>query len=86
MKLKRTTLDFWYKRNDESADPNSEIDEVAEWLHAEEEEYHEEEIPMQLAPKIQRIAHEGTSVLEVERDPSVRCQIWEYPPTNKIKL
>jgi hypothetical protein len=81
MKLKRTTLDFWYKKNYESADPNSEIDEVGEWLHAQEEEHHkEEEIPMQPPPKIQRIAHEGTSVLEVERDPSVRCQIWEYPP------
>jgi hypothetical protein len=70
MKLKRTTLDFWYKKNDECADPNSEIDEVVEWLHAQEEEHHEEEeIPMQPPPKIQRIAHECTSVLEVERDP-----------------
>jgi hypothetical protein len=56
MKLKRTTLDFWYKKNDECADPNSEIDEVVEWLHAQEEEHHEEEeIPMQPPPKIQRI-------------------------------
>jgi hypothetical protein len=42
MKLKRTTVDFWYKKNDESADPSSEIDEVAEWLHAQEEEHQEE--------------------------------------------
>jgi hypothetical protein len=35
---------------------------------------------MQPPPKIQRIIYEGTSVLEVERDPGLRCQIWEYPP------
>jgi hypothetical protein len=87
MKLKRTTVDFWYKKNDESADPSSEIDEVAEWLHAQEEEHQEEEeIPMPPPPKIQRIAHEGTNVLEVERDPGVRCQIWEYPPDGQDEL
>jgi hypothetical protein len=31
---------------------------------------------MQRPPKIQRMTHEGTSVLEVERDPRLRCQIW----------
>jgi hypothetical protein len=60
------------------------MDEGADWLAAqleeEQEEHQEEEISRQRPSKIQRVDHEGTSVLEVERGPGLRCQIWEYPP------
>jgi hypothetical protein len=38
----------------------------------------EDEAPMQPSPKVQRLNSDG-SVLIVERDPGLRCQIWEYP-------
>ncbi|CAN6223312.1 unnamed protein product [Urochloa humidicola] len=38
----------------------------------------EDEAPRQPSPKIQRL-NSGESVLIVERDPGLRCQIWEYP-------
>ena len=41
---------------------------------------------MQPPPKIQRVSYEDTSVLEVERDPGLRCQIWEYPPDEQDQV
>ncbi|KAL6655966.1 hypothetical protein ACP70R_006792 [Stipagrostis hirtigluma subsp. patula] len=62
-------------------------DEAAAWLAAQEEEEEEEEdnneeveeVPRQPPPKVQRFNSEGVSVLVVERDPGLRCQIWDYP-------
>lgn len=38
----------------------------------------EDEAPRQPPPKVQRL-NARESVLIVERDPGLRCQIWEYP-------
>ena len=39
----------------------------------------EDEAPSrQRSPKVQRL-NSDASVLVVERDPGLRCQIWEYP-------
>lgn len=94
MELRKTTIDYWYKKNDaapeqnESMVPSSEEDEAAEWLAAQEEEAEnqEEEIPRQPPTKIRRVDQDGTSVLEVERDPGLRRQIWEYPPNEQDQV
>ncbi|WVZ91399.1 hypothetical protein U9M48_037579 [Paspalum notatum var. saurae] len=96
MRLKVTKIDSFFKKkdtgDDATVDPGQ--NESDEWLVAqldqeedeEEEEEEEEEIPRQPSPKIRRVDHEGTSVLEVERDPGIRCQIWEYPPDKQDQV
>jgi hypothetical protein len=82
MVLKRKTLDSFYKKHSAAdlLDPpldklirpflplTLEIDEVASWVQNK-----------QHLIKVQRVNFADTSVLIVERDPGLRCQIHTYP-------
>jgi hypothetical protein len=59
-------------------------DEMANWL-AEENDEEEEEI-VQPAAKVRRIDCADNSVLNVERDPGLRDQIWSYPPDKQEQV
>jgi len=88
MKLKRTTIDSFYKADTAAAnvsidqeqdDPESLEDEIANWLAAEQENCEEEEEIVQPASKVQQVNDPDNSVLNVERDPGLCDQIWTYP-------
>jgi hypothetical protein len=89
MVFKRTTIDIFYKkdivvdvpREQEQNSSDSEEDEIANWLAAQQEE-----APEQPSPKVRRVIFEDTGVLVVERDPGLRCQIFSYPLISKNKL
>jgi 23S rRNA-/tRNA-specific pseudouridylate synthase len=88
MVFKRTTINSFYKKDivvdvpREQAQNSScsEEDEIANWLAAQQEDDQEEKAPEQPSPKVRRVNFEDISMLVVERDPGLRCQIQTYPP------
>jgi hypothetical protein len=90
MKLKRTTIDSFYKRDSADVsidqgqdDPESLEDEIPNWLAENDEE--EEEI-VQPASKVRRVNCADNSVLNVERDPGLCDQIRNYPPDKQEQV
>ena len=55
-----------------------EEEEVGEEEEGHEEEEEVEEEVVESPPRIQRV-DDGSGVLIVERDPGLRCQIWDHP-------
>ena len=93
MVLRKRTLDSFYKKNVGviCSDEETPEAEIANWLAAQQEEDEKdeeiaEETPRQTTAKAQRVNCEGTSVLMVERDPGLRCQIWDYPPDEQDQV
>jgi hypothetical protein len=60
---------------------DSEEDEIANWLAAQQEE-----APEQPSPKVHRVNFEDIGVLVVERDLGLRCQIFSYPPDKQEQV
>uniref|UniRef100_A0A0A9GHJ6 Uncharacterized protein n=1 Tax=Arundo donax TaxID=35708 RepID=A0A0A9GHJ6_ARUDO len=76
-KRKTQTLHCFYKKIDYVGDVQEPNDSVAQNPQSNEAAVQEEEASRQPSPKVQKL--NSDSVLVVERDPGLRCQIWDYP-------
>lgn len=85
-KHKMKTMESFYNKENASNAPGDELDdEIADWLAAQTDKKNDD-LRQPSLKKVPRVNSEDINVLTVERDPGLRCQIWDFLLVIGIRL